>query len=325
VRARVVVAGVDAGASSTTCIIADEEGSVLGVGRGGPIDHLFRAAGRRRTRAALQAAIGQASRRARLRRPLDALVAGLTGLEPGSPESRAAVRIIKSLIRAKLVLATWDAEIALAGASAGRPGVIVIAGTGSVALGRNTAGRTARAGGYGFLIDDVGGGVGIGQAALRAALRSLDGRGPATRLAEMMQRRLGEWPAIRQGVYGEGGGRALLASLAPMVLRAARTGDPVARAILADAGRALAGLGLAVARRLGMTRQSFALHPVGGVFEAGRFVLGPMSRAIRAATPRAVLRRPAHPPAIGAVLMALEASGVAAGPEVHRRLARARL
>jgi len=323
-RTGVIVAGIDAGASATTCVIADGAGRVLGLGRGGPIDHLFRPAGRRRTSVALKEAIGRAAQQARLRRPLNAIVAGLTGLEPHSPESRTAVRIIRGLIRAKIVVATWDAEVAFTGATAGQPGVMIIAGTGSVALGRNARGRTARAGGYGFLIDDAGGGVAVGQAALRAALRSSDGRGPKTRLAPMIQRRLGGWARIRRRVYGEGGGRPLLASLAPLVVAAARAGDPVARAILAEAGRSLAALAAAVARRLGMTRAPVPVYTVGGMFAAGRFVRAPMRRALRTAVPRAVLRPPRSVPVAGAVMMALEQAGAVADAAVCRRLARLR-
>jgi len=75
---------------------------------------------------------------------------------------------------------------------------MVIAGTGSVALGRNAAGQTARAGGYGYLIDDAGGGVSIGRAALRAALRSGEGWGPKTVLADVFRAQLGGWPEIRR-------------------------------------------------------------------------------------------------------------------------------
>lgn len=321
----VIVAGIDAGASSTTCVIADGAGRVLGVGRGGPIDHLFRPSGRRRTRVALKEAIGRATQRARLGRPPDAVVAGLTGLEPGSAESRAAVRMIQGLTRARVVVATWDAEIALAGAGTGRPGVVVIAGTGSVALGRNRRGKRARAGGYGFLIDDAGGGVAVGQAALRAALRSQDGRGPKTRLAALIRRRLGSWSAIRRRVYGEGGGRPLLASLAPLVVAAARSGDPVARSILAEAGYSLAALAAAVARRLRMTRAPFPVYTVGGVFSAGPLVRDPMRRALRRIVPRAVLSPPESAPVVGAVVMALERAGVVADAALRRRLARLRL
>ncbi|HLA24697.1 MAG TPA: BadF/BadG/BcrA/BcrD ATPase family protein [bacterium] len=319
---RVIVAGVDGGASSTTCVIADETGRVLGVGRGGPIDHLYLPAGRKRTREAVGEAYVSAARKDRPRRALRAVVAGLTGLEPGSAESRSAVRILKGVTRADVVHATWDAEIAFFGASAGGPGVMVIAGTGSVALGRNAAGQTARAGGYGYLIDDAGGGVSIGRAALRAALRSGEGWGPKTVLADVFRAQLGGWPEIRRRVYGEGRGRALLASLVPAVEEAARDGDTVARTILADAGRSLADLASGVATRLGMQDETFDLFLVGGVFLIGTPVIGPLRSGLRSQAVHARIRRPRFPPALGAVLMALEAAGVRPTPSTLRRLGR---
>jgi glucosamine kinase len=317
-----LVAGIDGGASSTTCLIADDAGRVLGRGVGGPVDHLYRAEGRRRTSQALAEALDAAFRDAGLPRsaPLGAVVAGLTGLEPDSPVSRTAVRLLRSLVRARIVRATWDAEIAFAGAAGGRPGIVVIAGTGAVAVGRRARGPLVRAGGYGFLIDDAGGGVSIGAAGLRAALRADDGRGPATALAPMLHRVLGGWPRIRARVYSEEGGRRLLAALAPVVHRAARRGDRVARAILADAGRSLAALALAVAHRTGLSGRPFDLYLVGGVFAMGPLVTAPLGRAVRAAAPRCRLRRPSLPPAAGAVVMALAAARRPVTPAVLRRL-----
>ena len=305
-----IVAGVDGGASSTTCVITDETGRALGMGRGGPIDHLYLPAGRARTKDAITEAYEAAARQARLRHPPALVVAGLTGLEPGSAESSAAVRILKAVTRAGRITATWDAEIAFLGASGGGPGVMVIAGTGSVALGRNASGETARAGGYGYLIDDAGGGVSIGCAALRAALRAGEGWGRPTILTDMFRRDLGAWAEIRRRVYGEGRGRALLASLVPAVEKAARDGDPVARSILADAGRSLAVLAFGVARRLALHRGSFDLFLVGGVFKAGGLVVDPLRQALRRQAPGAKVRTPRFPPALGAVLMAFEIAGI---------------
>ncbi len=294
----------------------------MGAGHGGPVDHLYRASGRAQTRRALRDAFASARAASRRRVEIRAVVAGLTGLEPDSRASGTAIRIVREAAHARVVRATWDAEIAFAGASAGRPGVLVIAGTGSVAFGRNARGRTVRAGGFGYLIDDAGGGVSIGQAAVRAALRSAEGRVRPTMLLPLVTARLGPWRRIRARVYGEGGGRALLASLVPLVSRAARRGDRVARGILHDAGSELGALVVAVASRLGMLDEPFPVFPVGGVFEIGRPVFDPMRQAIRARAPHAVIRPPAFPPEIGAALMALEAAGVALTPEVLQRLAR---
>ncbi len=318
----VVVAGLDGGASSTRCILLDSTGRVRGVGRAGPVDHLYRLAGRRQTRRALREAFATARAKAGRRVAVRAVVAGLTGLEPGSGLSRTAVRMLREIARAPIVQATWDAVIALAGASAGEPGVLVIAGTGSVAYGRNATGGVSRIGGFGYLIDDAGGGASIGQAALRAALRAAEGRAPATVLLPMVSARFGGWPQIRRRVYGEGGGRVLLASLAPLVAKAARRGDRVARGILADAGRALADLAVTAATRLGLLREPFPVFPVGGVFEMGDLVLDPMREVLAQRAPRCRCRRPMFPPEIGAALMALEAVGVPATPAILRRLTR---
>ncbi len=237
-----------------------------------------------------------------------AVVAGLTGLEPGSPESRVATSLIRKLIRAGIVRATWDAEIALAGATGNEPGIVVIAGTGSVALGRDAEGRTARAGGYGYLIDDAGGGVSIGQSAVRSALRSHEGEAASTQLAQMLTAEFGEWPQMRRRVYGEDGGRALLASLVPVVAKAARQGDAVAVHILEDAGRSLARLVIAVATRLGLVKKPFDLFPLGGVFTIGRPVMEPLQSTVLSRAPRCRIRQPKHPAVMGAVFMALEAA-----------------
>ncbi len=317
----VVVAGVDGGASSTTCVLLDATGRILGTGRGGPVDHLYRASGRVQTRRALREAFASARAASGRRVAIHAVVAGLTGLEPDSRASGTAVRIVREIARAPVVRATWDAVIAFAGASAGRPGVMVIAGTGSVAYGRNAKGRSARAGGFGYLIDDAGGGVSIGRAVLRAALRSAEGRVPATALLPLVTTRLGAWPRIRRRVYGEGGGRALLASLVPLVEKAALRGDRVARGILQEAGRELGELVIAVASRLKMLDQAFPVFPVGGIFEMGRLVLDPLRKALRRRAPRCVIRQPEFPPEIGAALMALEAAGVAPDTKILHRLA----
>ncbi len=133
---------------------------------------------------------------------------------------------------------------------------------------------------------------------------------------------MGGWPQIRRRVYGEGGGRALLASLVPLVEKAALRGDRVARTILQEAGHELGDLVLAVASRLKMLDEAFSVFPVGGVFEMGRLVLNPLRKSIRRRASRCVIRPPAFPPEVGAALMALEAVGVVPTPGMLQRLVR---
>ena len=164
--------GVDGGQSSTTAVIGDETGRVVGVGYGGPCNHAGAAEGR----AKLVGAIQQSLRGACAQAGLDAESARFTsaclGFSGGPADKES---ILRDILRSERILVTDDALIALAGATAGEPGLVVISGTGSIAFGRNSAGRTARAGGWGYLFGDEGGAFWIARQAVRAALRWEEG------------------------------------------------------------------------------------------------------------------------------------------------------
>src|SRR5208282_6278819 len=89
-------------------------------------------------------------------------------------------------LRAEQMMVTTDAAIALSGATATGQGIAAIAGTGSIAFGRNAEGRTARTGGWGYIFGDEGGAFDIARQALRAALRMEEGWGPETALRRML-------------------------------------------------------------------------------------------------------------------------------------------
>ncbi|HEY3925703.1 MAG TPA: BadF/BadG/BcrA/BcrD ATPase family protein, partial [Acidothermaceae bacterium] len=133
------------------------------------------------------------------------------------------------------VVVVDDTEAALAGAFGAGPGVIVVAGTGSNALGQSGDGRTARAGGYGFLVGDEGSAYWFASQAMRAALHSHDGSGPkspALEAAVIAEYGL-DFDAIVRLIYRDPADRQLLTRLAPTVM--ALPDDPVMTAIL-DAG-----------------------------------------------------------------------------------------
>ena len=194
-----------------------------------------------------------------------------------------------------------DTDAALAGAFAGGPGVVVIAGTGSGAAGRDAAGRTARVGGHGFLLGDEGGGYWIGREAVRAALRGADGTGPPTALTELVRRAFDSLTGAETLVHQRPTDRQLLSRLVPLVAAAATGtplgpgapapgGDAVASRILAEAAAYLAELAGAVRARLG------ADLPVAGV--GGIFRCAPVRDAFRAATGAV---DPVEPPELGAL------------------------
>lgn len=242
--------GIDAGGSSSRWLLLSSRGTVLGEGRTGPLTgHIFGAGDDQLGRfVSLLNAVKA------VRSP-DALVAGITGLHPGTVAAElfaGAVSEVLGLGPERRVLRN-DMHVAYASAFSPGEGVLVYAGTGSVAYHESVAGEIVRAGGYGYLIDDAGGGYWIGHRALRALFRAADaaGRPADTPLAELLYARLGsrDWPEIMPVVYG--GGRSFVASLAPAVAEAERAGDTLAKDILERAGAELARLARDVLGRLG--------------------------------------------------------------------------
>ena len=172
--------------------------------------------------------------------PVDEVIVGAAGALAAPDAARALGDALLASLRAERVAVTSDAVIAHAGALNGEPGVVLIAGTGVVALAIGADGALRTADGWGPWLGDEGGGAWIGAAGLRAALRAHDGRGPSTTLLDAARARFGApqtWPAQLTGA-------AALASFAPDVLAA--EGDAAALAIVSAAAEALAATARAV-------------------------------------------------------------------------------
>ncbi len=312
--------GVDGGATDTTCAVCTDEGIVLGIGRGGPSNHILAPGGRARARSAVEVALLVALSSAGLdRMEFRAAQFGMTGINAGTEAARVFTDVAAEVVAARLVGIDNDALVARAGALACRPGVAVIAGTGSVAFGEDPEGRQARAGGWGYLFGDEGSAFALGLGGVRAALRARDGTGPNTVLTERIPPaigyHLGEIPlAFYEGRLQ----RFRVAELAPVVTAAAEAGDPVSLPLVEDAAVALAELAAAVIRRLTWPNGTLAVATVGGVFGAGPTLLQPLGRALAARVPGAVLVPPRFTPAVGALLLALRTAGI---PHTPARLA----
>jgi N-acetylglucosamine kinase-like BadF-type ATPase len=297
--------GVDGGQSSTTAILGDETGRVLGFGLGGPCNEVA---------SALQSSVRAACQQAGLNVQDVRFSSACLGFSGGPADKESMVR--ETLLSDRLLI-TDDAVIALAGATGGEPGLVVIAGTGSIAWGRNAAGRTARAGGWGYLFGDEGGGFWIARQALRAALRWEEGWGVPTSL----RARLLDATATRNinhllhRCYTAEFPRPRVASFSILVNHAAESGDPMALRILDDAARELAMLAIAVRGQLfaaigsghqGTTMVAYS----GGVFQSrillARFRdwMAPES-GVRVTPPIF----PVHGPAMGALLEAYRVAG----------------
>src|SRR5690349_20604948 len=240
--------GIDGGQSSTTALIGDEAGRVLGIGRAGPCNHAAAGAGRRKFIAAMTESLSQASQSAGLtgRASFQAACLGLSG----GPDDKDA--LAREIIPAERYLITHDAHIALAGATGGEPGIIVIAGTGSIAFGRNADGATARAGGWGYIFGDEGSAFDLIRQAMRAVLRNEEGWGPPTGLRATLLGASGarDGNQLLHWLYADEYPRDRVAGWARLVDQAARSGDAVAGEIARAAAQAVATRAAAVRRQI---------------------------------------------------------------------------
>jgi N-acetylglucosamine kinase-like BadF-type ATPase len=222
----------------------------------------------------------------------------------GGPADKEA--ILQEILPSDRTMVTHDALIALSGANCGEPGLITVAGTGSIAFGRNASGKTARAGGWGYVFGDEGGGFYIVRQAVRAALRFEEGWGDATSLRRMFldAAAASDINQLVHRFYTPEFPRPRLAAFAKLVDDAAENGDAIAREILNEAARDLAIIAAAVRVQLFEKADPARVAYIGGVFRS-RTVLATFTELVgKSVAP------PIYGPAAGALLEAYRAAGV---------------
>lgn len=232
--------GIDGGGSKTAALLADTDGRVLGRGVAGASN--YQAIGLEPACAQISQAIRAAFADARLELAAPAAIClGLAGA--GRPDDQALFRgwAAQQWPGAQIAI-TSDIELVLAAGTPHGWGLALICGTGSIAFARSSAGRIARAGGWGYLLGDEGSSYAIGLATLRAVARAADGRGPATALTPAI---LAHWQLqapyeLIRHAYRAERSNAEIAALAEIAERLAAQGDPAARQIIDDACRELA-------------------------------------------------------------------------------------
>jgi N-acetylglucosamine kinase-like BadF-type ATPase len=246
---------------------------------------------------------------------LEAACCGMTGGWEWVPD------VLKGFIRVRHLVAEPDMVTTHAGAFVGSPGVIVIAGTGSIAFGVNTAGTRQRAGGWGYLMGDEGSGYDIGRQALMAAARAEDGRGPRSSLLPgiLEHFRMGSLWDMRTALYSGKISRPQIAEVAPLVIRAFQMGDEAARHIVDQAAYQLAELAAAVLGKLRWEGPA-PVALLGGVFQAGAAILDPFQAYLTRRIPGTQVTPARFPPVIGALLLAYQAAGFGLDPESLLRL-----
>lgn len=305
------VLGIDGGGTKTQALIADEEGHVRGWGKGGPSN--YDDVGTERAKIGIAEAVQIARQRASLPdAPFASVFLGMAGVV--SEKDRAAIHSIAqdlSLAADENIDIDHDCRIALAGGLSGRPGIVLIAGTGSSCYGRNSSEESWISGGWGHLISDEGSSYWLGIQAMRSAAASADGRMHSI-LKQLVQDhfRLKEMRDLMHRMYVIGMSRAEVASLAPLVIQAAQQGDEVALDLLRQGASDLAQIVSAVADKLHYSGGRCELALVGGLFNAGDVVLSPLHVAIQNRLPDCRILFAELPPASGAALLALKSLGI---------------
>jgi glucosamine kinase len=256
--------GIDGGGSKTSCVIGDENSLR---GKGASAGSNVVRVGERQARESLSAAIGQACVAANITpAQIERTCVGIAG--GARPEIAAVVRRLLSEFVAGEIEVVGDMVIALEAAFGSGPGVIVIAGTGSISYGRNAEGTIARAGGWGFAISDEGSGHWIGRRAVAASMRIYDEAGNE-RASVLFESIMKSWSVTTREqlvVAANATPAPDFAALLPAVLSAADAADATARAVLAHAGAELASLAKIVIGRLFDGVQAIPVAVSGGVF-----------------------------------------------------------
>ena len=302
---RKLVVGVDGGGTRTRAVILDGD-RVLGEGASGPSNPLR--VGLANGAAAIREAIDKACSAALIDR--DDLVAagiGLAGVRRKDIRARMRDVLIETLAIKNIELMT-DGDIALYGATDGAPGIVVISGTGSICVGSNRQGKHVFAGGWGPVAGDEGSGSWIARRALQAVAQATDERGLKTSLTQAACEyfQVAVPDDLATAIYAPTVTNDRIAGFSKLVIETARSGDAVARNILADAGRELGKAAVTVIRRLKMEPERFQVAFVGGVFAAGELVIAPLREDLTRVAKKAFIAPPHYSPTVAAGRLAQE-------------------
>lgn len=302
--------GVDGGQSSTTALIGDRDGRIIGWANAGPCNHVSGTEKRAKFLRVMRECLSNAAKSAGIeetnsRWRFSAACLGMSG----GPDDKS--ELLAELIDANHCIVTHDAAVALAGAASGQPGIVVIGGTGSIAFAQNARDETARAGGWGYIFGDEGSAFDVVRQAVRAILREYEGWGGTTALMpallEAAQAR--DANELLHLFYKPDWPRHRVAELAQVVDQIASDGDPVAASILQQAAHELALLVSSVRSQLWSEGEHVRVAWAGGVFRSA--ILLERFRSIIGIDENNDCRAADHGPAVGALLMAYRAVGLA--------------
>lgn len=296
--------GIDGGGTKTTCAVGDAT-SLLATATSGPSNILR--VGEAQTRNSLLGGVRQACAGAGIA-PEQVARTCVGGSGAARPELAQVVRDILAEILPTPISVVGDMEIALEAAFQSGPGVIVIAGTGSIAYGRDRNGRTIRAGGWGFAIGDEGSAHWIGRAAISSLLRASD------RTEGAVQSSLAEglfkiWKVRSLSDLARAANSIPPPDFAKLFPAVVASQDDTAKGVLEQAGRELAAIAAIVIGRLFAKEQtdSVPVAMTGGVFRHAAMVRDVFYNELRKLEHRAEINPGVVDPVEGALRMARKA------------------
>lgn len=298
--------GFDGGGTKTDCILADAEGRILARATAGPSNPMR--SGYTKAWFSLSevadAVLGHQKIHAD---KILGVCAGLGGAGRIGVSRRAITFFERSYPNAT-VLVTTDLEIALEAAFGAGEGILLLAGTGSAAFGRDANGHSARAGGRGPWFSDEGSAFDIGRRAFQAATLADEHRGPATQLSKriLAWHEAHTWDALLEHITKSPD--AVFPKTFPLVAELADAGDAVARDILSVAAQSLVQLAESVVKSLNLGDREIPIAQVGGVFGRSKFFDSAIAAELKKTLPRARLAGVKIPPAEAAVRMAIRLS-----------------
>ncbi len=301
--------GIDGGGTKTTCAVGDES-QLLATATAGP-SNIVRV-GQAQARESLQQAVRQACAAAGIT-PAQVAHTCVGGSGAARPELAELVRRGLAEILATPIDVVGDMQIALEAAFDAGPGVIVIAGTGSIAYGRDPQGTTVRAGGWGFAIGDEGSAHWIGRTAVSAVLRAADPIDAALETgaqSALTAALLKAWGVTSLADLARAANSIPPPDFAALFPAVAASNDDLATQVLTNAGRELAHVAAVVIRRL-FAKDQTAPVPVamaGGVFRHAPLVRQVFYNELRALHPRAEVNPQVVEPVEGALRMARRAA-----------------
>jgi N-acetylglucosamine kinase-like BadF-type ATPase len=308
--------GMDGGGTKTHAMIANAQGEVLAEHIGGPSN--FQIIGVEKASETIFSLIQSCCESVGcVPKDIASIACGLTGAGRAGDQQRMADGLkryaLKKKSTLKNIIIESDARVALEGAFKGEPGIILIAGTGSIAFGKDAKGMIHRVGGWGRILGDEGSGYYIGRLGLTAVTRHIDGRGGKTMLTNMLAKKfnLADQTAIINAVYKNGFD---VASVAPAVIEAAQKKDEVCKMIIEQAVIELAEhVRIASEKILASSKTKIKskvrLAFIGGLIANQTLLSELLRRYLQERIPFVSIIEPMASPAYGAVVLAVRTKG----------------